>query len=166
MIPYLDKLPIIHQSCFIAPGAYIIGDVELDEGVSIWFNSVLRGDESEIRIGKNTNIQDLVVIHTDKDYPMHVGSYCTIGHHVILHGATIGNNSLIGMNSTILNNVKIGNNCMIGANSLLTSNTVIPNNSLAFGNPAKVIRELTPVEIAEIQKNAQHYVFLASTYNQ
>lgn len=164
LINYLNKTPNINQTAIIFDGAIIIGDVTLDSNTSVWFNSVIRADSEPITIGANTNIQDLVVIHTDTNYPTTIGSYVSVGHSVILHGCTIGNNTLIGMNATILNGAKIGNNCIIGANSLVTANTIIPDNSLAFGNPCKVIRTLTAEEIDNIRNNALHYVNLSKNY--
>lgn len=161
---YQNKKPKIDKTCFLADGTIVIGDVIAEKGVSIWFNSVIRADLDSIIIGYNTNIQDLVMIHTDKNFPTVVGNNCSIGHHVVLHGCKIGNNVLIGMNATILNDAQIGNNCIIGANSLVTSRTVIPDNHLAFGNPAKIVRPLTEEEIATIKENAKHYLNLSRTY--
>lgn len=165
LIKFKDKSPYIGKNVKIFPGAYIIGDCKLEDNVSVWFNSILRADYEKIVIGKNTNIQDLVMIHTDTNFPTVIGEYCTIAHHVVIHGCTIKDNTLIGMNSTILNGAVIGSNCIIGANSLVTSNTIIPDNSLVFGNPAKVIRTLTTEEINYIKENAVHYIKLSSTYS-
>ena len=162
---YKNKSPHIASDSKILAGAIIIGDVIIESGVSIWFNSVIRGDYESITIGKNTNIQDLVMVHTDHNYPTIIGKNCSIAHHVVLHGCTIGNNTLIGMNATILNGAKIGNNCIIGANSLVTSNTEIPDNSLVYGNPAKVIRQLTEKEINMISENALTYKSLSNSYS-
>ncbi|MDF2700423.1 MAG: transferase hexapeptide repeat containing protein, partial [Haloplasmataceae bacterium] len=156
--------PKVNKSNYIAEGAIIVGKVRLGANTSIWFNTVLRGDDHSIVIGENTNIQDLVYIHTAKDNPTIIGNFCSVGHLAVIHGCTIGNNSLIGINSTILDNAKIGNNCIIGANSLVTANTIIPDNSLAFGNPAKVIRPLTEEEINKNKMNADHYTSLAASY--
>lgn len=164
LIKFKDKNPNINNTNFIAIGAILIGDVELKNNSSIWFNCVLRGDDNFISIGENTNIQDLVCIHTEKRYPTIIGDNCTIGHKAVLHGCIIGDNTLIGINAVILDNVKIGNNCLIGANSLVTTNKEIPDNSLVFGNPAKVIRALKPTEIYSIKENAIHYVNLAKDY--
>ncbi|QVK17072.1 gamma carbonic anhydrase family protein [Mycoplasmatota bacterium] len=156
--------PEIDKTCYIAEGAIVIGNVLLEKKVSVWFNSVIRADLDIVKIGENTNIQDLVMIHTDKNFPTIIGNNCSIGHHVVLHGCQIGNNVLVGMNATILNGAQIGNNCIIGANSLVTSHTVIPDNHLAFGNPAKVIRALKKEEIAKISENANHYCKLSRNY--
>ena len=118
---------------YIAPNATVLGQVELGEDVSVWFGAVIRGDVEKIIIGKGSNIQDLSVLHVDPGSPIIIGENVTVGHKVMLHGCTIGNNSLIGINSVILNNVEIGNNCLIGANTLLTEGTKIPDNSLVMG---------------------------------
>jgi carbonic anhydrase/acetyltransferase-like protein (isoleucine patch superfamily) len=143
---------------WIAPDAAVIGKVRLDPMASIWFGSVLRGDNELIHIGENTNIQDGCVLHTDMGAPMTIGRDCTVGHKVILHGCTIGDNSLIGMGSTILNHARIGRNCLIGANALVTEGKVIPDNSLVMGAPGKVVRELTPEAIAGLTLVAKGYV--------
>ena len=123
---------------YIAPNATVLGQVELGEDVSVWFGAVIRGDVEKIIIGKGSNIQDLSVLHVDPGSPIIIGENVTVGHKVMLHGCTIGNNSLIGINSVILNNVEIGNNCLIGANTLLTEGTKIPDNSLVMGSPGTV----------------------------
>ena len=129
---------------FVAPTADVIGRVILEKHVSIWFGAVIRGDVEEIRIGENSNVQDLSVLHADPGHPLVIGKNVTVGHKVMLHGCSIGDNSLIGINSIILNGAKIGKNCLIGANSLVTEGTVIPDNSLVMGSPAKVKKELGP----------------------
>ena len=127
---------------YIAPNATVLGQVELGEDVSVWFGAIIRGDVEKIIIGKGSNIQDLSVLHVDPGSPIIIGENVTVGHKVMLHGCTIGNNSLIGINSVILNNVEIGNNCLIGANTLLTEGTKIPDNSLVMGSPGKVKKEV------------------------
>ena len=127
---------------FVAPGAHLIGRVELQEDANVWFGCVLRGDNEWITIGARTNIQDNSILHTDMGFPLTIGADCTIGHNVILHGCTIGEGSLIGMGATILNGAKIGRNCLVGANALVTEGKEYPDNSLIVGAPAKVIREL------------------------
>ena len=149
---------------FLAPSADIVGNVTLAEGVNIWFNAVLRGDLDSISIGKNTNIQDCSVIHVDEGVSCSVGEGVTIGHSVVLHGCTIGNNCLIGMNATVLNGVEIGDNCLIGANSLVPQGMKIPEGSLVVGSPAKVVKELKPSMIDAIRKNGTHYVENSSSY--
>lgn len=148
------------KKILIAPGAHVLGDVHLGENVGIWYNAVVRGDTNSITIGDNSNVQDNTTVHTDSDYKVHVGNGVTIGHNAIVHGCTIGDNTVIGMGSIILSGAVIGENCIIGAGSLVTGKMRIPDNSLAFGNPAKVIRAVTPEEIKANHENAAHYVQL------
>ena len=143
---------------WIAPDAAVIGKVRLDRMASIWFGAVLRGDNELIHVGENSNVQDGCVLHTDMGSPLTIGRNCTIGHKVILHGCTIGDNSLIGMGTTILNNARIGRNCLIGANALITEGKVIPDNSLVLGAPGKVARELSPEAVEGLTKAADGYV--------
>jgi|SRR5690554_2097008 len=164
LIKYKNKSPYIGTNVKILTGALIIGDVTLSDNVSVWFNSVIRADYEYINIGNNTNIQDLVMIHDDTNFPTNIGENCSIAHHCVIHGCSIKNNTLIGMNSTILNGALIGSNCIIGANSLVTGKTVIPDNTLAFGNPVKIVRKLTDEEIQDITNNANHYQSLGKKY--
>ena len=140
-----------------ASNASIIGDVTLEKNTSIWFNVTLRGDVENIYVGKGSNIQDGSVLHTDPGYPLKVGKDVTVGHLVMLHGCTIGDNSLIGIGAVILNNTKIGKNCIIGAKALITENKEIPDNSLVVGSPGKVIREVTEEEKKSVLENTKHY---------
>ncbi|MBP2558865.1 carbonic anhydrase/acetyltransferase-like protein (isoleucine patch superfamily) [Neorhizobium galegae] len=143
---------------WLAPDATIIGKVELGEDVGIWFGSVLRGDNEPIVVGAGTNIQEGVMIHTDPRYPVTLGENCTIGHHAIIHGCTIGDNSLIGMGATILNGAKIGRNCLVGANALVTEGKEFPDNSLIVGSPAKVMRVLDDEAVEKLKQSAVRYV--------
>ena len=143
---------------WVAPNSVIIGDVSLKKNASVWFGAVLRGDNDPIILGENSNIQDNSVCHTDDGMPLIIGDNVTVGHKVILHSCTVGNNSLIGMGSTVLNKAKIGNNCLVGANSLVTEGKEFPDNSLIVGSPAKVKRELTDMEKKLIELSALHYV--------
>jgi len=143
---------------WIAPNAMIIGDIVIKNDVSIWFNVVLRGDIETITIEDGSNIQDGSVLHTDPGYPLMIGKGVTIGHMAMLHGCTIGDDTLVGIGSTILNKAKIGKNCLIGANTLITENKIIPDNSLVIGSPGKVIRQVTDKEIKHIKENAQEYI--------
>ena len=144
MIYSIDKnTPNYDDSNFIAENATIIGKVELNSDVSIWFNVVIRGDNDPIIIGKGSNIQDGSILHTDIGAPLTIGKNVTIGHKVMLHGCNISDNCLIGINSTILNHAQIGKNSIVGATSLITENKVFPSNSLIMGSPAKVIRSLS-----------------------
>ena len=142
---------------WVAPNAVIIGDVTLEKNTSIWFNATLRGDIENIHIGEGSNVQDGSVLHTDPGYPLKVGKNVTVGHLVMLHGCTIGDNSLIGIGVVILNNAKIGNNCVIGAKSLIAENKEIPDNSLVVGSPGRVIRKVTDEEVKAIKENAIRY---------
>jgi carbonic anhydrase/acetyltransferase-like protein (isoleucine patch superfamily) len=134
--------PELAEQCWIAPSASVIGQVRLGEEASVWFGAVLRGDNEPIVVGERCNIQDLAVIHTDPGFPVTIGTGCTIGHRAILHGCTIGENSLIGMGATILNGAVIGRNCMIGAGALIGESKTIADNSLVVGMPGKVIRTI------------------------
>ena len=142
---------------WVAPNANVIGDVTLEKNTSIWFNATLRGDIENIYVGEGSNIQDGSVLHTDPGYPLKIGRNVTVGHLVMLHGCTIGDNSLIGIGAVILNNAKIGNNCVIGAKSLITENKEIPDNSLVVGSPGRVIRKVTDEEVKAIKENAIRY---------
>jgi carbonic anhydrase/acetyltransferase-like protein (isoleucine patch superfamily) len=154
---HAPKLPDTDR-CWIAPNATVIGKVELSDEVGIWFGAVLRGDNEPITVGARSNIQDGVMIHTDPAYPVAVGADCTIGHHAIVHGCTIGDNSLIGMGATILNGAKIGRNCLVGANALVTEGKEFPDNSLIVGSPAKAIRSLDDEAVAKLKASAARYV--------
>jgi carbonic anhydrase/acetyltransferase-like protein (isoleucine patch superfamily) len=143
---------------WIAPNAVLIGNVRLGREASIWFGAVLRADDDIIEVGERSNVQDGCVLHVDPGYPLTIGEDCTIGHKVMLHGCTIGPNTLIGMCSTILNGARIGRNCLIGANTLITENKVIPDNSLVMGSPGRVVRELDETTILGLTKGASLYV--------
>ncbi|MEY8444952.1 gamma carbonic anhydrase family protein [Enterococcus ratti] len=149
---------------FIAPNATVIGDVELAEEVTIWYQAVIRGDSNSIKIGARTNIQDGTIVHVDHDAPVEIAENVTVGHQCLLHGCKIEKGALIGMGSTILNHAVIGENSLIGAGSLVTEGKIIPPNVLAFGRPVKVIRPLTKTEIEKNHQNVQHYVELGQQY--
>jgi len=144
--------------CFIADSAELIGNVRVGEDVSIWFGVVMRGDNELIDIGARSNVQDNSVLHTDAGSPLTVGEDVTVGHAAILHGCTIGAGSLIGMGATILNDARIGRGCLVGAGSLVTSGREFPDHSLIVGAPAKVLRTLTPEQVAGVKASADHYV--------
>lgn len=154
----------IDKSVFIAEGAKVIGNVTIKEDSSVWFNAVIRGDSSTIEIGKRSNVQDNAVIHTSRNSKVVVGDNVTIGHGAIVHGCSIGNNVLIGMGAIVLDNAVIGDNCIIGAGALITQNKVIPDGSLVYGNPAKIVRNITQEEIDHIIWNANDYVSEAKGY--
>ncbi len=158
--------PKIKDSVFIANGACIYGEVEISEGSSVWFNAVIRGDEGKIIIGKNSNIQDNAVIHSDMTVVVEIGDNVTIGHGAIVRGCRIGDNVWVGMNSTIMTNSEIGNNSIIGANSFVPYNKRFPPRSLIFGVPAKLIRELTTKEIKSIETPINVYKELIESYSQ
>lgn len=142
---------------WVAPSAHVMGKVRIESGVSIWFGAVLRGDTELILIGEGSNVQENSVLHTDLGYPLTIGQNCTVGHRAMLHGCTIGNNSLIGMGATVLNGAVIGDNCLIGANALITEGKVIPDGSLVMGAPGKVVRELDDAAKAGLTLSAQGY---------
>lgn len=148
------------EKIYIAPGAHVLGDVTLGENVGIWYNAVVRGDTGSIVIEDGSNVQDNCTLHTDKDHSIHIGKGVSIGHNAVVHGCTVGDNTVVGMGSILLNGAVVGKNCMIGAGALVTGKTVIPDNSIAFGNPAKVVRRLTEEEVLANKKNAAHYVDL------
>lgn len=154
------KNPILpnYGEYWIAPNASVMGNVTLKKNASIWFSATVRGDNDPIEIGENTNIQDGSVLHTDIGLPLIIGNNVTVGHMVILHGCSIGDNSLIGMGSIILNGARIGRNCLIGANSLITEGKDIPDNSMVMGAPGKVVREVSESQIWFLAGSAQHYV--------
>lgn len=152
------KVQIKGGDYYIADSAVVIGSVVIHNNVSIWFGAVLRGDYEPITILEDTNIQDGVVIHTDAGVPATIGKGVTVGHQAMLHGCTIDDNSLVGINAVILNNARIGKNCIIGANCLITQGKEIPDNSMVMGSPGKVVREVTPEEIEGLRLSAEHYV--------
>lgn len=143
---------------WIAPSAAVIGMVTLGEDVSIWFGAVLRGDNEPIVLGARTNIQEHVVIHTDPSFPCTVGPDCTVGHRAILHGCTLGANTLVGMGAIVLNGAKVGDNCLIGAGALVAEGREIPDNSLVLGMPGKVVREVNEEQIAIAKRAGASYV--------
>ena len=153
-----DKTPQIADSAWVADNAEVMGDVRLGENVSIWFNTTLRGDNDPITIGDGTNIQDGSVLHTDEGVPLTIGRNVTVGHMVMLHGCSIGDESLIGIGAIVLNGAKIGRNCLVGAGALVTEGKEFPDGSMIIGSPAKVVRQLTPEQIEGLRLSAQHYV--------
>ncbi len=149
---------------WIAPTAILVGDVVVGPDAGIWFGVVARGDIETITIGARTNVQENCVLHTDKGFPLRIGDNVTIGHGAIVHGCTIGDNSLIGMGATVLNGAVIGKNCLIGANALVTEGKVIPDNSLVMGAPAKVVREIDAEGAASLSASAERYVHNARRF--
>ena len=152
------KRPILKGRVFIAPTATVIGDVTLNNDCSVWWGAVLRGDYESITVGTRSNIQDNCIVHMDEDFPVEIGSRVTVGHNVVLHGCTVGDNSLIGINSVVMNGVTIGENCLIGSNTLITEGKSIPSGTLTIGSPSKVVRELTEEEIEDLTGFSDRYV--------
>lgn len=152
-----EDRPQINVDTWIAPDANLIGKVVLEEGASVWFGVTIRADHEEIRIGKGSNVQENVVMHIDRGFPLTVGANCTIGHKAMLHGCTIGDNTLVGMGATILNGAQIGKNCLIGAGALVTANKVIPDNSVVMGMPGKVVKQVDSTGEQELHQSAEHY---------
>lgn len=155
-----DHSPITPEAgaFWVAPNAALIGRVVLKRDASVWFAAVLRGDNETITVGERSNVQDGCVLHTDMGFPLEIGRGCTIGHKAILHGCTIGDNSLVGMGATVLNGARIGRNCIIGANALIAEGKEIPDNSLVVGMPGRVVRELDAAAEAGIAGSADGYV--------
>lgn len=153
-----SRRPELHAECWVAENAVVIGSVVVHKNASIWFNTVVRGDNDIITIGENCNIQDGSVLHTDAGIHLNIGANVTVGHQVMLHGCTIGEGSLIGIKSVILNRAVIGKHCLIGANSLIPEGREIPERSLVMGSPGKVMRQLTDEEVARLGRAAQGYV--------
>ncbi len=152
-----EHRPEIHPDTWVAPDANLIGKVVLEEGASVWFGCTIRADHEEIRVGAGSNVQENCVMHIDAGYPLRIGKNCTIGHKVMLHGCTIGDNTLVGMGATVLNGARIGRNCLIGAGALITENKEIPDNSLVMGAPGRVVRQLDEAAVARIAWSAKHY---------
>lgn len=160
------RRPSIAESAWVADSAQVMGDVTLGEGASVWFGAIARGDSDRIVVGAGSNIQDGSVLHADDGLPMIVGERVTVGHQVMLHGCTIGDESLIGIGAIVLNGVKIGKNCLVGAGSLVTEGKEFPDGSMIIGSPAKVVRQLTPEQMEGLRRSAQHYMDNARQYRQ
>ena len=156
--------PELHDSSWVAPDATLIGNVTVENAGSVWFGAVLRGDNERITVGAGSNVQDGCVLHTDMGFPLDIGTDCTVGHKVILHGCTIGDGSLIGMGAIILNGAKTGKNCLIGAGALITEGKEIPDGSLIVGSPGKVVRTLSDEAIRGLYGSAQRYQQNAKRY--
>ncbi len=150
--------PDLGPNAWVADSAQVIGKVHLAENANVWFGTVIRGDSEHIRIGRNTNVQDASVLHADPGVPLTLGDNVTIGHQVMLHGCTVGDGTLIGIGAVVLNNAKIGKHCLVGAGSLVTEGKEFPDGSMILGSPAKVVKQLSPEQIAGLERVAQHYV--------
>ena len=152
-----DDVPHIDPSAWVADSASVVGKVRLAEGASVWFGAILRGDTEWLHVGRGSNVQDGSVLHTDAGIELVLGENVTVGHQVMLHGCTIGDHSLIGIQSVVLNGARIGRNCLVGAGSLVTEGKEFPDGSLIMGSPAKVVRPLTPEQIERLAWSARHY---------
>ena len=147
-----EHAPRIHETAWVAASAEVIGEVELGERASVWFGAVVRGDSGLIRIGSNSNVQDNSVLHADPGVPLTIGDNVTVGHQVMLHGCTIGDGALIGIQAIVLNGARIGRNCLVGAGAVVTEGKSFPDGTLILGAPAKVVRELTLEQVASLHR--------------
>jgi len=159
-----DLTPRLAASAWVADSARVVGDVSLADGASAWFGVVIRGDSDHIEIGRGSNIQDNSVVHADAGFPTTIGEYVTVGHQAMIHGCSIGDHSLVGIQAVILNGAKIGKHCLVGAGALVTEGQSFPDGSLILGTPARVVRQLTPEQMDGLTKTAEHYVENARRY--
>jgi len=159
-----DHAPDVHPSAWVAPGAHVVGQVHLGEGCSVWFGAVIRGDNEPIRIGARTNIQESAVLHVDTGQPLTLGTGVTVGHQAMLHGCTIGDGSLIGIQAVVLNGAVIGKGCLVGAGALVTEGKTFPDRSLIIGSPAKAVRTLSDEEVQRLELSAASYVAKAAAF--
>lgn len=158
LLPYNKIVPAVHDSCYVAEGAKLIGDVSIGEKSTVWFNAVLRGDLAPIRIGHSCNVQDGVVGHVNTDQPLILADEVSVGHSAIIHGCTIGRGTLIGMGAIVLNGADVGEYALIGAGSIVTENKKIPSYTLSIGTPARVVRELTEDDLLRMRRTMESYV--------
>ncbi len=159
-----DIAPEVHSTAWVAETAVVVGKVTLGENVGVWYGAVLRGDNDRITVGANSNVQDGSVLHTDNGVPLTIGDNVTVGHQVMLHGCSIGDGSLIGIQAVVLNNARIGKNCLVGAGALVTEGKEFPDGSLIMGSPAKVVKQLSPEQFERMKYGAIHYVENAARY--
>jgi carbonic anhydrase/acetyltransferase-like protein (isoleucine patch superfamily) len=159
-----DLTPAVHETAWVADSAQVMGNVRLAADSSVWFGVVIRGDMDVISVGRGTNIQDNSVLHADHGVPLTIGDNVSVGHQVMLHGCTIGDGSLIGIQSVILNGAKIGKNCLVGAGSLVTEGKEFPDNSMILGSPAKAVRQLSAEQIEGLKMISDHYIENARRY--
>jgi carbonic anhydrase/acetyltransferase-like protein (isoleucine patch superfamily) len=150
--------PKLGKGAWVADSAQVIGQVTLEENANVWFGTIVRGDSEHIHIGRNVNVQDGSVLHADPGVPLTLEENVSIGHKVMLHGCTVGAGSLIGIGAVVLNRAKIGKNCLVGAGALVTEGKEFPDGSMILGSPAKAVKQLSPEQIADLQRIAQHYV--------
>lgn len=161
---FLGAAPRLEKAAFVAANAVVVGDVELGEKSSVWYQCVLRADINFIRVGAGTNLQDAVIVHLADDAPTIVGEYSTVGHRAILHGCKVGDETLIGMGATVLDHVEVGSRCIIGANSLVPRGMKIPEGSMVFGSPAKIVRILSVEERRSLRSWAEKYILVAAAH--
>ena len=159
-----DLTPDIADSAWVADNAQVVGRVTLAENASVWFGAVVRGDTERIHIGKNTNVQDGAVVHADHGFPAVLGDNVTVGHQAVVHGCTVGEGSLIGIQAVVLNRARIGKNCLVGAGSLVTEGKEFPDGWMILGSPAKAVRQLTPEQIAGLRHITNFYMNNAKRY--
>ena len=164
ILPFNGKKPEISQAAFVAPNTTLIGGVHLHEGASVWYGAVLRGDTNDITVGRNSNVQDNAVLHTEPSHPVLVGDNVTIGHSAIVHGCVVGDGCLIGMHATLMNGCVIGRNCIIGAGALVPQDMQVPDGSLVLGVPARVRGTVTPEQTAGAEANVRRYTELAKAH--
>jgi carbonic anhydrase/acetyltransferase-like protein (isoleucine patch superfamily) len=166
LLPHGDKFPELSRSAWVAPGAYVVGDVRLAEESSVWYGAVLRGDTEPIRVGARTNVQDGCILHADPGYPAIVGDECVVGHNAIVHGCEIGEGCLVGMGATILNGAKIGDGSIVAAGALVPEGKEYPPRSLIVGVPAKRVKEVSEEQTADIARGVRTYVERATSHRQ
>ncbi len=159
-----DQAPQVHETAYVADSAQVIGHVTLAQDSSVWFGAILRGDNEPMTIGPGTNIQDGSVLHSDHGFPLTLGAHVTVGHKVVLHGCTVGDESLIGIGAVVLNGARIGKNCLVGAGALVTEGKEFPEGSMILGSPAKVVKQLSPEQIEGLRRSALSYVANASRF--
>ncbi|GHC80460.1 gamma carbonic anhydrase family protein [Pseudorhodoferax aquiterrae] len=159
-----ERTPQVAETAWVAESAQVIGGVALGPDSSVWPGVVIRGDSGPISVGEGSNIQDNSVLHADEGVPLTIGKHVTVGHQVMLHGCTVGDESLIGIGAIVLNNAKIGRNCLVGAGALVTEGKEFPDGSMIVGSPAKVVRQLTPEQIEGLRRSARHYMDNARRY--
>jgi carbonic anhydrase/acetyltransferase-like protein (isoleucine patch superfamily) len=159
-----EHSPQLADGAWVADSAQVMGKVVLAEDASVWFGAILRGDNETLTVGRGSNVQDGTVMHSDLGYPLTLGENVTVGHQAMLHGCTVGDGSLIGIQAVVLNGAKIGRHCLVGAGALVTEGKEFPDGSLIVGSPAKVVRQLTPEQIDGLRRSAEHYVENARRY--
>jgi len=159
-----DTAPQVHETAWVAESATVIGNVRLHADASVWYGAVVRGDNELITVGRGSNVQDGSVLHTDHGFPLTLGEGVTVGHQVTLHGCSIGDGSLVGIQAVVLNGARIGRNCLVGAGALVTEGKEFPDNSLIMGSPAKVMRELSAEQAQRLRQSAQNYIANAARH--